>query len=245
MLLVRLSGHSGAGKSRLLAELPKKGINYKKVIIYTSRSPRVGEIDGKDYFFQSKKFINHLPSDVFLKATIHGMIQAIDLNKLEEDLLLNKIVIMEIHSKRWTELKNVITHSFKIKPKIVSVFLNAVDPSTFLQKSYTKAAQIIEKRVRDILEMRGKNTIKDIRIRAKSASKEVLEAYGWKRDLKNRKSATIKMSDYNEIILSSPEGPDGKDDWTRKKYPVGQAAHALREFISIIKKASVDRLKEI
>jgi guanylate kinase len=236
MLLVRLSGHSGAGKSRLLAALLKKKMEYKKAIIFTSRLPRTGEIDGKDYFFRSKEFINKLPSAMFLKADIHSMVQAIDLKQLENDLLSNEIVIIEIHSKRWVDLKKTINNSFKIKPKIVSVFLSAVDPSVFQNKSYKAAGDIIEKRVRNILITRGKNLSKDIRIRAKSAIDEVLEAYGWKKSYKNRKLAIGKLSDYNKIILSSPEGPDGEDDWTRKKYPVGQAAYALREFTSFIKK---------
>jgi guanylate kinase len=57
MLLLRLSGHSGAGKSRLIAALPHHGITCPRAVLYTSREQRVGEIDGRDYHFRSRAFI--------------------------------------------------------------------------------------------------------------------------------------------------------------------------------------------
>ncbi len=47
--------------------------------------------------------------------------------------------------------------------------------------------------------------------------------------------ALSNQEDYDKIIYSAPEGPDGDDEWTRYKYPVGRAAQSIEEFISFIK----------
>ncbi|MBM3798239.1 MAG: hypothetical protein FJW31_30330 [Acidobacteria bacterium] len=53
MRLLRLSGHSGAGKSRLIRALPRLGMKCPRAVIYTSRPPRPGEVHGVDYYFLS------------------------------------------------------------------------------------------------------------------------------------------------------------------------------------------------
>lgn len=54
-VLTVISGFSGAGKGTLMKELIKKYDNYALSVSMTTRSPREGEVDGKDYFFISKE----------------------------------------------------------------------------------------------------------------------------------------------------------------------------------------------
>ena len=54
-ILVVVSGFSGAGKGTLMKELLKRYDNYALSISATTRSPREGETDGKEYFFVSKE----------------------------------------------------------------------------------------------------------------------------------------------------------------------------------------------
>ena len=49
-ILVVVSGFSGAGKGTVMKELLKRYQNYALSISVTTRSPRPGEKDGKDYF---------------------------------------------------------------------------------------------------------------------------------------------------------------------------------------------------
>ena len=49
MATIVLVGASGSGKSTIENELTHNG--YKKIISYTTRKPRDGEINGKDYWF--------------------------------------------------------------------------------------------------------------------------------------------------------------------------------------------------
>ena len=54
-ILVVVSGFSGAGKGTLMKELLKRYDNYALSISATTRSPREGELDGREYFFVDKE----------------------------------------------------------------------------------------------------------------------------------------------------------------------------------------------
>jgi guanylate kinase len=89
MLLLRLSGHSGAGKSRLTAALPNLGVTCPRTVLYTSRLARPGEVHGQDYYFLSYGAINALPSSDFFVGPVREMLQGVDLSQLESDLKSN------------------------------------------------------------------------------------------------------------------------------------------------------------
>ena len=50
-----LSSPSGAGKTTLTKKLAKNNTNFEISISHTTREPRPGEINGKDYYFINKK----------------------------------------------------------------------------------------------------------------------------------------------------------------------------------------------
>ena len=54
-ILVVVSGFSGAGKGTLMRALLEKYHNYALSVSATTRQPREGETDGKDYFFVSQE----------------------------------------------------------------------------------------------------------------------------------------------------------------------------------------------
>lgn len=64
--MICIVGEQGSGKSTLANELEK--IGYEKVITYTSRPPRDGEVDGEDYHFKSQSFIDSKQSQ-FLEVS--------------------------------------------------------------------------------------------------------------------------------------------------------------------------------
>lgn len=53
-------GPSGTGKTTLLNELVNSDLNLKKIITYTTRHPREGEVDGVDYHFISTQVFNKM-----------------------------------------------------------------------------------------------------------------------------------------------------------------------------------------
>lgn len=54
-ILVVVSGFSGAGKGTLMKELLRRYDNYALSISATTRGPREGEADGREYFFVSRE----------------------------------------------------------------------------------------------------------------------------------------------------------------------------------------------
>ncbi|MDI6604643.1 MAG: guanylate kinase [Thermoanaerobacteraceae bacterium] len=67
-LLIVLSGPSGAGKGTIAKALLKNENNIKLSISTTTRKPRVGETDGKNYFFTTvDKFKNLIEEDKLLE----------------------------------------------------------------------------------------------------------------------------------------------------------------------------------
>ena len=69
-----LSAPSGAGKSTLAAKLLEEDKNIHLSVSYTTRAPRAGEVDGRDYHFVDKSgFMGMLKRGEFLEsAEVHG-----------------------------------------------------------------------------------------------------------------------------------------------------------------------------
>ncbi len=66
--LIVLSGFSGVGKGTVLKRMMEKYDNYAYSVSATTRAPRVGEVDGKDYFFlTTEKFESMIREGAFLE----------------------------------------------------------------------------------------------------------------------------------------------------------------------------------
>ena len=64
-MIIVLLGASGSGKSTLENEISTR-FGYKKIVSHTTRRPRIGEINGKDYFFiNNEKFEEMIRQGLF------------------------------------------------------------------------------------------------------------------------------------------------------------------------------------
>lgn len=96
-LLFVVSGPSGAGKGTICKKLIEK-IDIDLSISMTTRKPRPGEIDGKNYYFVSEeKFIETINNSGFLEyakvyGNYYGTPKEVVLKKLEQD----RDVVLEI-----------------------------------------------------------------------------------------------------------------------------------------------------
>jgi guanylate kinase len=223
MHLIRLSGHSGAGKSRLLNELSRRSIKFRRAILYTSRLPREGEIDGEDYYFLTREAIENLPKSSYFIGPVREMLQAVDLNRLETDLREVGTVIVDLFHTLWPGLETHMKLRLKGQLSTMSIFLTAIDPKRLGAMSEDDAAELIRCEIERILKWRGKDTGDKILNRSESAVKEIL-------------SALNQLEVYDKILFSTPEGPDGKDDWTQSDSPIGRAAEIVEEFLLMLKK---------
>lgn len=93
-----VSGASGTGKGtvckKILDELPE--ITYS--VSATTRAPRSGEIDGKEYYFLNRdEFQTWINDGKFLEfAEVYGNFYGTPLNKIEERLNRGEDVLLEI-----------------------------------------------------------------------------------------------------------------------------------------------------
>lgn len=62
-LLVVVSGFAGSGKGTLMKELVKNYSNYSLSVSATTRNPRPGELDGREYFFKTTEEFEAMIAD--------------------------------------------------------------------------------------------------------------------------------------------------------------------------------------
>jgi guanylate kinase len=79
-----LSGPSCVGKGPLYSAFskfyPEQATGLQKLVLYNCRSPRPGEIDGKDYWFRSREEIEAFrKKENFVVLDVRGDLQAADL----------------------------------------------------------------------------------------------------------------------------------------------------------------------
>jgi guanylate kinase len=90
LIFITITGESAAGKSYLLDSLVKFGV-VNKIISYTTRQPRVGEIEGKDYYFlTTEQFKSQMNNNNFVEVvnyngTYYGTTNDEILNKVSYD----------------------------------------------------------------------------------------------------------------------------------------------------------------
>ena len=67
-LLIVISGFSGAGKGTLMKRLIEDYQNYALSISMTTRRPRQGEVEGREYFFATREqFEEKIAQDGFIE----------------------------------------------------------------------------------------------------------------------------------------------------------------------------------
>ncbi len=97
-LLIVVSGASGTGKGtvckKILDDLPQ--VAYS--ISATTRTPRPGEVDGREYYFLSRdEFTAWIDGGKFLEfAEVYGNFYGTPLNKIEERLNRGEDILLEI-----------------------------------------------------------------------------------------------------------------------------------------------------
>jgi len=73
-LLIILAGPAGSGKSTLCERIVRECPGFERVVTATTRAPRPGEVQGRDYhFFSEEEFDRLVAEGAFLEwARVHG-----------------------------------------------------------------------------------------------------------------------------------------------------------------------------
>lgn len=98
MSILILSGPSGSGKSTLCSAIVNQVFNVYFSISSTTRKPREGEQDGREYHFLSQEeFLQDIENGNFLEwAQVHTHYYGTSLKPVEKALSENKIVIFDV-----------------------------------------------------------------------------------------------------------------------------------------------------
>ena len=97
-LLIVITAPSGAGKSTLIAEALKADDALRLSVSYTTRAPRPGEQDAREYHFvDDKTFVGMLNRGEFLEsAEVHGFRYGTSEAAINRELAANHDLILEI-----------------------------------------------------------------------------------------------------------------------------------------------------
>lgn len=140
-----LSAPSGAGKTSLVSALLESNKHIALSISYTTRAPRTGEIDGKDYHFVSReKFLEMAKHGDFLEsAEVYGNLYGTSQSWIEKELVSGRDILLEIDWQGAEQVRRLMPHAISIF--ILPPSLSALE--TRLQGRGQDSAEVIARRM--------------------------------------------------------------------------------------------------
>jgi len=216
-----LCGPSCVGKSPLWNATKRiyPEVFCEKLVLYTSRAPRAGEIDGIDYHFRSRSFIEGLKNDRdFVVMDVRGDLQAINMEELKQK---RGKVLYEGNpfiGEKLLEIKEIETTGIFLSP------LSKEEIKQFKEmKEKVSLEELIEELMRKKLLRRANNLkgvlslkdLEEVERRCKSAYKEMKLGYKF------------------DYVIPNHDGEDS-DNWSALYYPIGDARRALLSFVDIL-----------
>lgn len=149
-ILVVVSGFSGAGKGTLMKRMVQDYHNYALSVSMTTREPRPGETEGKEYFFVAKEeFEKKIEENGLIEyASYCGNYYGTPKEYVEKQLEMGKDVILEIE----------IQGALKVKKQFPEALLLFVMPPSAselkrrLEKRGTETKEVITRRLKRAVE---------------------------------------------------------------------------------------------
>jgi len=226
--LVILSGPSCVGKSPLDKALgrfyPELRGTLRKLVLYNSRAPRPGEVDGVDYHFRMRSQVEALRrEDRYAVLDVRGDLQALDVEELQ--------VLLQ-DSNAFFEGNPFVGRALQMHPRLagidrLSIFLSPLSREEIL---YLKAPErnillpdlvtdlmrrkLLRRARRQKLELSAKD-LENIETRAAGAYRELKEAWHF------------------EYVIPNHDGEDS-DNWEAFYFPLGDARKALNAFAALL-----------
>jgi guanylate kinase len=145
--LMVLSAPSGGGKTTVCERLLKKHPWLKRCVTATTRAPRQGEKNGRDYFFLSRdEFRRRARLNGFYEwANVHGQLYGTPRKELESSLKKGQSLVLVIDVQGGAQVK-------RMRKDAVLVFLLPPSLSALEKRLKSRAqdpAEVIKRRLRD------------------------------------------------------------------------------------------------
>ena len=186
-----ISGPAGVGKTTICERLLEEfGDQLSRVVTTTTRRPRSGEVDGKDYHFTKiDEFRNLVRENAFLEyEMIHGNYYGTSKNAVFEKIGESKNILINIDVRGAQSLRKEMYAQFATDIKVVSIFLK---PSNL---------DVLKER----LLKRGSDSKKNIEKRLETAKAELEFAKEFDHELFSREK-DFDYSMVKEIYLKNKE----------------------------------------
>ena len=153
-ILIVISSPSGAGKTSLANAIVEENKNIYFSTSVTTRPPRDGEENGREYIFTNKnKFDEMIINGEFIEyAEVFGTYYGTPKGKTEEFLINGKDIIFDVDWQGGTKIRNSY-----LAPSVVSIFI--LPPSI--------------KTLQERLLNRNKDDDKTVKLRMKEARSEI------------------------------------------------------------------------
>jgi len=146
-LLVIVSAPSGAGKDAVLDELVNEVDDAVVYVTATSRPPRPGEVNGKQYYFYSpQKFREEIEEGNFLEwSMVHGDFKGVRRDALADTLHEHKIVLIKPDPQGMRKIKAIL-------PEALTIFIQPPPLDTLRRRLVdrgTESPESLELRLRN------------------------------------------------------------------------------------------------
>ena len=151
-ILYVVSSPSGGGKGTLIRRVLDVVPDLSYSVSYTTRAPRNGEVDGREYFFVDRgRFEEMIAGGEFLEwANVHGHLYGTARQQVKDEITKGKDIVLEVDVQGAASVKRLGLDS-------VSVFI--LPPSL--------------ETLRERLQLRGTDSAEELRVRLANAPAEL------------------------------------------------------------------------
>jgi guanylate kinase len=154
-ILLVVSGPSGSGKTTLCRRLAVEGEAHYSISC-TTRSPRPGEINGKDYHFLSREqFLSERENGEFLEsAEVHGNLYGTLRSEVIQYLQAGQDVVMDLDVQGAEHVRK--SEDASIRKALVDLFVMPADEQELLKRLSGRGTDSTE-----VIALRMKNAIEE------------------------------------------------------------------------------------
>jgi guanylate kinase len=151
-ILFVVSSPSGGGKGTLIQRVLKRIPDLSYSVSFTTRTPRSGEVDGREYFFVTREKFEQMAADnEFLEwANVHGKLYGTSRKQVFKEVSEGRDIILEVDVQGAASVRSLV-------PDSVSVFIL---PPSF---------EVLKQR----LEARGTDSPEELELRLRNAPVEL------------------------------------------------------------------------
>ena len=148
-----VSSPSGGGKGTIIRHVLAVVENLSYSVSYTTRAPRLGELDGREYFFVSRDIFNEMiAAGEFLEwACVHGNFYGTAKRQVAEETAAGLDIIVEVDVQGAASVRQLLMDS-------VSIFILPPSPGVLRQRLLARGTDTPEE-----LEVRLRNAPEELR----------------------------------------------------------------------------------